>query len=82
MKVTIHGLEDGKDIVRGALVLEGGEIVARPPGMMRLQTILDEPVRDQKTGKPIWAETNPEAFLRNLKFTYRSAYLRAGDVEE
>lgn len=83
MKVQIHRLNEvGQDVVVGALILDEEGLRAEPVGLMVLRTILREPVRDQETGLDVWAQDAPERFLKNLRFTYKSAYLRAGEVED
>ncbi len=79
MRVQIHTLEDGKDTVAGTLTSEGGPILCEPDSPM-LREILETPIREHQTGEEITSDT-PEVFLRNLKYAYRSAYLRAGEAD-
>lgn len=81
ISVAIHVLKNGEDVMAGHLRYDGQAIHADPPGNPLLLNILAGPVRDLRTGKPVGV-ADPVRFLRNLRFTYRSAYLRAGEPEE
>ncbi len=81
MHVKVYVLRDGKDEVAGTLALERGDVLPRPEDSVLLRGMLEEPVRDLETGEAVYPDEEPERFLKNLRYTYRSAYLRAGPVE-
>lgn len=82
MHVEIYVLRRGKDKLAGRISLEEGRLVPEGPETDMLENLLDEPVQDMKSKEAVYSDKDPEGFLRNLQYTYRSPYLRAGDVEE
>lgn len=82
MHVEIYVLRRGKDKLAGRISLEEGRLVPKGPETDMPENLLDEPVHDMKTKEAVYSDKDPEAFLRNLQYTYRSPYLRAGAVEE
>lgn len=82
MKVQVHELRGTEDTVVGTIWWNGSEFVLEPQYPL-LENILFRPVVDPNTGKKITSQQDPEAFLRALKFTYTSAYLRVtAPIEE
>ena len=79
MKITveIHQLNSkrGFDEKVGDIVYEDGEIKASNDEA-GLKAILSRPAYD-KDGKEIDRETQPELWMHNLCWTYRSPYFRA-----
>ena len=75
--VQIFSLDErGKNVEAGALFYDGRVITATPRSTL-MQSVLDEPVRDRATGGTVTAQSDPIAWLTNLRFHYKSAYLRA-----
>lgn len=83
MAVHFHGLDKhGNDVQIGAIVWDGAKLSV--VGDHSLNNLLRRPVVVSERGKTksVTASQNPEAFLRGLHSQYRSAYLRASDVQQ
>lgn len=80
MKVTIRRLRDGNQEVVGSITLQDGRLVAEPEKSIAAR-LLNIPIA-APDGSPLRAEKSPEEFLRNLCYTYKSAYLCASEPEE
>ncbi len=65
----------------GSISWDGSEFILDPPDSVILNNILNSGVTDWKS-KSIITKKEPELFLRSLKKKYKSAYLRATDVDE
>ncbi len=78
LKVEIYELKRGKDQIAGDFQWDGNTVTCIPPDSELLRNILQSPVREKDTGETLSSESNPQEWLENLQFQYRSAYLRAG----
>ena len=83
LTVTFYTLGGpGKNAYAGKLTWDGTALAADPADSPLLAGILADPIPEPVTGRALDPGADPEAWLRNLRFTYRSAYLRAGEVAE
>lgn len=82
-KVTILGVSStGEDKEVGTITLSGDKLIPDPLGDSTLQSILSAPVYDVKTKSDVSPVDDPETWMENLRFKYRSAYLRATAPEQ
>lgn len=77
--VTIHEYENGKDRIVGSIYLGADDqLHCYPADDTLLHSILTTPARGNKYNpKPILPGDDPQQFLDNLRYMYRSPYLRA-----
>ena len=81
MRVHILTIEDdGQAHDQGALVLRDGQVATEPANSAFLRSVRDEAffVDD----KELRADSEPEAFLRNLHRHYTGSRMRATKVED
>jgi hypothetical protein len=79
-RVDIYLMEDGNDKIVGRITWDGQSIKCEPNSTL-LKCIAEQAIPELKTGKMLYPDKEPEKFLDNLKFQYRSAYLRASEAK-
>ena len=81
--VIIYEWQDGEDRVVGTIRMVDGQLQAVPAENHLLQSILSTPIRGNKYNPvPVSATEDPVKFLNNLRYQYKSPYLRASEPRE
>ena len=63
MRVDIHILPNGRDVVAGSITLANGKLLAEPMTPL-MQGILADPIREFRTGRALTAKAHPQAVSR------------------
>src|SRR3984957_3167219 len=82
LEVTFYRCPEWQDEVAGKIRYSDGAFALEPEDSLMLRNILAHPISDKQSRQLIGSQDSPEAFLRNLRYTYRSAYLRASEARE
>jgi hypothetical protein len=85
LEVTFYSLTGTSGDVHpepfGVIRYDGNIFTIDPPDSVALRSVLSRNVLDMATRKPVTAKSDPERWMENLRFQYRSAYLRAGEAK-
>ena len=78
MKVKFFGIQDGKRTLKATISIEKGRIKSDPPEYLQKLLLKGEYIIG-KGGKKI-SISEPEAFLKNLKYAFHGSYTWAEDA--
>lgn len=81
LRVTIYGLDNGKDQKMGSIAWDGKKLI---PSNAMMRQIMQKPVwvADASGIEDVYAKDDPLRFLKSLHLHYKGIALRAGEAED
>lgn len=82
LTVAIYAVENFEDKEIGRFIYNGKGLSMDPPDSEALRNLAEIPVYNDEAKKVVTSKDNPKAWMIGLHARYKSAYLRAGKVQE